>query len=496
MSMTERFFQTTRRLQFRLAFLMAGSLVIVLGAALAFIVISSTKINQQQTNEVAFLLAHNTAVAIQAFGQSGDMDGLKLFLENANTKKEDQQTGAKPGEQPETPVNKNEEIAEEAMEDVHAVRGPATESEHGKRENGGPQDALDQVALDTGELQVEVDPAAHTVRYVFPLLWDEPKCGMCHTKPAGSQVLGLASVKVNTQRNDRSLLSMNLSVLGILAIAILLEIILLIVTLGRSMVRPLRAITGQLDQASASILDASQKVEEVAARLADLDRDQAASLEQTSATIEELSSMVQSTAANTATAAGVSRESLDVARKGHAAMTHMSTTVTAIKQSADETMPIIRTIDEIAFQTNLLALNAAVEAARAGDAGKGFAVVAEEVRNLAQRSAQAARDTAGRLEESQANAGQGLAASGQTAEVLSNMGQGIERVAQIIQDVDVAAKEQAQGLTQVAHAMTRIDQMTQERAGYSAKTLETAQDLAERASALNESVDTLIEMIG
>src|SRR6185295_12799038 len=130
-----------------------------------------------------------------------------------------------------------------------------------------------------------------------------------------------------------------------------------------------------------------------------------------SASLEELSSMTKQNSENARQANGMAGEARDAAEGSKGAMDRMGSAIGKIKQSADQTARIIKTIDEIAFQTKLLALNAAVEAARAGDAGKGFAVVAEEVRNLARRSAEAAKSTASLIEESQKNADRGVSVS-------------------------------------------------------------------------------------
>jgi methyl-accepting chemotaxis protein len=142
----------------------------------------------------------------------------------------------------------------------------------------------------------------------------------------------------------------------------------------------------------------------------------------------------------------------------------MAQAIGDIRKSSDETAKILKVIDEIAFQTNLLALNAAVEAARAGEAGKGFAVVAEEVRNLAMRSAEAAKNTAGLIEQSVSYARNGVAICGQVKTALDEIVAGIAKTTDLVGEIAAGSNEQAQGVGQISQAVSQMGNTTQQNA--------------------------------
>ena len=239
------------------------------------------------------------------------------------------------------------------------------------------------------------------------------------------------------------------------------------------------AIASASAQVAAGTLDLSSRTEQ-----------QASALEETASATEELSSTVQQNADNAVQANELAGEARRMAQNGGDIVGQMVSTMAEINQSAKKIVDIISVIDGIAFQTNILALNAAVEAARAGEQGRGFAVVAGEVRSLAGRSAEAAREVQALITDAVNKAEMGNAQAAQAGTSMQEIVSGIQRVAGIVDEIALASREQASGLAQINQAVSHLDGVTQQNAALVEQSSAAAAALQQQAHHLAEVADT------
>ena len=281
----------------------------------------------------------------------------------------------------------------------------------------------------------------------------------------------------------------------VMVLAIVIGLIIATV-LTRTISNPIRKIVEGVTNASNQVNSAAEQIAASSQALAGATSEQAAGLEETASSLEEMANMNRQTAENAEKAEHLVKETINLAEQGGTAMGRMGSAIGDIKNSSDQTAKIIKTIDEIAFQTNLLALNAAVEAARAGDAGRGFAVVAEEVRNLAQRSAVAAKDTNELIESSQGKAEIGVKVAEEVEGALSKIQSSIMKINDLVRNVASASKEQSGGIDQVNMAVSQMDNATQGNAANAEQTSSTSEELSAQAQELNAMISELMAMVG
>ena len=262
-------------------------------------------------------------------------------------------------------------------------------------------------------------------------------------------------------------------------------------TLGKSlnkMVENLNNIINNVRTTTEQVAVGASQTSQAAHSLEKGATSQAASLEEIHASITELGGSTKDNADHAARASEIANITAKAAKDGQKKMVQMTSSMSKIFENSSQTQKVIKTIDDIAFQTNLLALNAAVEAARAGAHGKGFAVVAEEVRNLAARSAKAAAETAGLIENSDKEIQQGVNISEETAEALNKIAENVTATTGLVDEIATASHDQAKGISQVHAALTQVESVTQTNTANSEETASASEEMSSQANTLKELV--------
>jgi methyl-accepting chemotaxis protein len=257
---------------------------------------------------------------------------------------------------------------------------------------------------------------------------------------------------------------------------------------ANTLAEKLADIVGRLSQTAGNVRDASAEISVGSHDLAQRTEQQAASLQRTAASMEQITATVRHNADNARQASQLAVTARDTAETGGGVVGRAVTAMGQIEDSARKIVDIVGLIDEIAFQTNLLALNASVEAARAGEAGKGFAVVAQEVRGLAQRSADASKEIKALISASNSQVRDGAKLVNEAGASLTEIVDAVKRVAGIIEEISIASQEQASGLDEINDAVTQMDEMTQRNGALVEETTASAQSLADQAKDLAASI--------
>jgi methyl-accepting chemotaxis protein len=281
----------------------------------------------------------------------------------------------------------------------------------------------------------------------------------------------------------------NLTTLALLINAFLIGVgIFSSILISRAIYRPFNISIRDLNKGVDQVAAASGQLAASSQQLSSGSAEQAAALEETSATLEESASMIQQNSEHTKQAALLAKQARDLSNKGNQEMQEMISSMAELKKSSTHIAKIIKVIDDIAFQTNILALNAAIEAARAGEAGMGFAVVAEEVRNLAQRSAQAAKDTTAIIESNIELSDKGTQVVEVVKSSLAEIALQIKKVSELMEEIAAASLEQYQGIEQVNKAIAQVEVVTQQ-------TSSTAEENSAASEQLNAQSKNIMGII-
>jgi methyl-accepting chemotaxis protein len=423
------------------------------------------------------------------------------------------------------------------IKSINVLRGPGVNQQFGKAAASAAQpDGTEQRVLEKGQAYFEVEQVGGETVYraIVPMAASKSfmgrDCLACHDVKEGT-VLGAVSLQISLQEMAQASRAFQRTIVVIALALALLVLSIVAFVIVRTVSRPLAAVTAQINEiangdgdltkrltvqrddevgklasafnafvahlqgimlnvrrAADHSATASEQLSAAAGRLASGTQEQAASLEETAASLEEITGTVKQNADNAKQASQLAVGSRDTAEKGGEVVTSSVTAMAEITRSSKKIADIIVTIDEIAFQTNLLALNAAVEAARAGEQGRGFAVVAAEVRNLAQRSAAAAKEIKALIEDSVGKVEAGSQLVNRSGETLGEIVTSVKRVTDIIAEIAAASSEQSTGIDQVNKAVTEMDQVVQANAAQTDELLSTAQSMAAQAEELQALV--------
>jgi hypothetical protein len=342
---------------------------------------------------------------------------------------------------------------------------------------------------------------------IYQPLRAEKDCVTCHTDWKPGRVCGVMSMRFSssalreaeqswvTFRHNFERTNAETAGFTIAAMIVILGLLVSLV-IHFQLTVPLKRVAAALYAHAAEVTVAAGQVSASSNAVAEGATEQAASLQETSASLTQMAAMTRANADHTRTATELACATHTAANQGSAHIAELDLAIQEINASSDDISKIIKTINEIAFQTNILALNAAVEAARAGQAGMGFAVVADEVRNLAQRSAESARETESRIARALANSARCAERSRRVADTFKVILANATKVNELDADVVHSSEEQSHGIAQINTAVSQMDQVTQSNAASAEESAAAAEELTSQSATLRQSVGELLNLFG
>jgi methyl-accepting chemotaxis protein len=286
----------------------------------------------------------------------------------------------------------------------------------------------------------------------------------------------------------------NLLILAISAVAIMLAILTWSLV-SKRIAGPINLAINNLSEGAEQVAAGAEQISSASVELAEGTSHQAASIEETSSFLEKMSSMTKQNAEHARQANLLMNQTSEVVSGANQSMDQLTGSMDRVSRASEETFKIIKTIDEIAFQTNLLALNAAVEAARAGEAGAGFAVVANEVRNLAMRAADAAKNTSGLIEDTVQRIKTGSEIVEKTSLNFSQLSANAANMFELVSEITAASNEQAQGIEQVNGAVSEMDKVVQQNAANAEESASASEQMKTQAVQMREWVRQLTALV-
>lgn len=320
---------------------------------------------------------------------------------------------------------------------------------------------------------------------------DEIKAALAQAKAQFSQDLDQKLNSVAKASVHQRWLAMMVFSLTILAAAVIVH-----VTIRRSITGPVLRVIHGVQQAADQAAEASQQMSESGSVVARDAQEQAACVEETSASLAEMSATTTENAARAGEADRLMQEASKTVHEAAQAMEGLTNSMNLISKSSSQVAAVLKSIDEIAFHTNILALNAAVEAARAGEAGAGFSVVADEVRSLAHRAAEAARNSGDIIERTIADVNKGVELSTVAHDAFSHVTTKIASGSQVMSQIAASSDEQARGINNIGQAISRIELLTQNNAANAHKTAEAASAMSTQVAATRKHIDELVTVVG